>query len=254
MIEIENTDQLRKYGLRIKSLNQIRGVLVYEEPVSIGAVIQGQCEIGSYTYQGTGGIIRNTKIGRFCSIGAELRSGLFHHPVEWVTMHPMTYSGTRHFDFYDGWKDIRGDTTWHHPDYQGLNISVGHDVWIGDDVTFLKSSKIGDGAVLSYRSTVNKDIGAYEIWGGSPAHRLKSRFDTFRKDEQKNIIKFLLESPWWNVSPKTLKNEKAPLNDPIEMISWARAHPEAYKHLYSPPKWRLAREDTKIFLSQADNT
>ena len=34
---------------------------------------------------------------------------------------------------------------------------------------------IADGAVIAANSVVNKDVGPYEIWGGSPAKKIGDR-------------------------------------------------------------------------------
>lgn len=54
-------------------------------------------------------------------------------------------------------------------------ISVANDVWIASNVTILKGVSIGEGAVIAANSVVNKDVGPYEIWGGTPAKKLGER-------------------------------------------------------------------------------
>lgn len=54
-------------------------------------------------------------------------------------------------------------------------VSIGNDVWIGSRVTILPGVHIGDGAVIGAGAVVTKSIPAYEIWGGNPARKLKSR-------------------------------------------------------------------------------
>lgn len=49
---------------------------------------------------------------------------------------------------------------------------------------------IGDGAVVAARSIVTKDIPPYTVVGGSPARRIRMRFET-------DLIDLLLESKWW---------------------------------------------------------
>jgi len=46
----------------------IRGVLTAEEPSAGKAVFIGKCKIGAYSYIGSGTAVRNTTIGRYCSI------------------------------------------------------------------------------------------------------------------------------------------------------------------------------------------
>lgn len=54
-------------------------------------------------------------------------------------------------------------------------IKVGNDVWIASNVTILKGVSIGEGAVIAANSVVNKDVGPYEIWGGTPAKKIGER-------------------------------------------------------------------------------
>lgn len=54
-------------------------------------------------------------------------------------------------------------------------IIIGNGVWISSNVTILKGVNIEDGAVIAANSVVNKNVGAYEIWGGSPAKKIGER-------------------------------------------------------------------------------
>lgn len=54
-------------------------------------------------------------------------------------------------------------------------IKIGDDVWIASSVTILKGVNIGDGAIIAANSVINKDIGNYEIWGGTPAKKIGER-------------------------------------------------------------------------------
>lgn len=58
---------------------------------------------------------------------------------------------------------------------------------------------IGNGAVIAANSTVVKDVGAYEIWGGNPAKKIKDRFD-------KAISQKLLEMKWWDCDVETIRD------------------------------------------------
>lgn len=54
-------------------------------------------------------------------------------------------------------------------------IVIGDDVWIGARVTILPGVHIGNGCVIGAGSVVTKNIPDYEIWGGNPAHYIRSR-------------------------------------------------------------------------------
>ena len=54
-------------------------------------------------------------------------------------------------------------------------IKIGNGVWIASNVTILKGVTIGDGAVIAANSVVNRDVPAFEIYGGSPAKKIGER-------------------------------------------------------------------------------
>lgn len=55
-------------------------------------------------------------------------------------------------------------------------VVIDEDVWIGANVTILKSVHIGQGSIVTAGAVVTKDIGQYEVWGGIPARKIKDRF------------------------------------------------------------------------------
>lgn len=56
------------------------------------------------------------------------------------------------------------------------NITVDDDVWIGYGSTIMSGVHIGQGAIISARSVVTKDVPPYAIVGGVPARVIKYRF------------------------------------------------------------------------------
>jgi acetyltransferase-like isoleucine patch superfamily enzyme len=51
-------------------------------------------------------------------------------------------------------------------------VKIGRDVSIGANVTILPGVVIGDGAMISAMSLVNKDVPPGEFWGGIPIRKL----------------------------------------------------------------------------------
>lgn len=58
---------------------------------------------------------------------------------------------------------------------RGKEVVIEEDVWIGTHVVVLAGAHIGRGAIIAAGSVVTKDVGAYEIWGGTPAKFIKNR-------------------------------------------------------------------------------
>lgn len=61
-------------------------------------------------------------------------------------------------------------------------IVIEDDVWIGSRSLIMKGVRIGHGAIIAAGSVVTKDVPPYEIWGGNPAHFLKSRLPSAQED------------------------------------------------------------------------
>ena len=62
------------------------------------------------------------------------------------------------------------------PDKRPLNtkaVSIGNNVWIGENVCILLGVKIGDGCIIGANSVVNRDIPSNSIAVGSPAKIIK---------------------------------------------------------------------------------
>ncbi len=53
-------------------------------------------------------------------------------------------------------------------------VIIGENVWMGDKVTILPNTTIGDGVIIAANSVVTQDIPPYCIAGGNPAKILKN--------------------------------------------------------------------------------
>lgn len=85
--------------------------------------------------------------------------------------------------------------------------TVGHDVWIGANVTMSAPINIGTGAVIASGAVVTKDVPPYAIVGGNPAKVIRYRFSS-------ELIARLLDSAWWEYDPQQVFSE-----DPHEITS-----------------------------------
>lgn len=64
-------------------------------------------------------------------------------------------------------------------------IVIEDDVWIGSRSLIMKGVHIGHGAIIAAGSVVTKSVPPYEIWGGNPAHFLKSRLPVQPSEQEK---------------------------------------------------------------------
>ena len=71
------------------------------------------------------------------------------------------------------------------------DIIIGNDVWIGYEAVIMAGVHIGDGAVIAARAVVTKDVPPYTIVGGTPARKIRMRF------EEETIAR-LQQIQWWN--------------------------------------------------------
>ncbi|MDE1768343.1 MAG: CatB-related O-acetyltransferase [Candidatus Micrarchaeota archaeon] len=90
-------------------------------------------------------------------------------------------------------------------------VSIGNDVWIGNDVKIIGSRNIGDGAVIAAGAIVTHDVEPYEIVGGMPAKRIGYRFS-------KSIRSKLLKIEWWKWSETKIRENLGYFYNPTMFI------------------------------------
>ena len=147
--------------------------------------------IGLGTYVAARSRIQKAFIGRFCSIGENVKCITGSHPTdELVSSHPAFYSNKTIFGSklfcgkeFNEYKTARDNRL----------FVIGNDVWIGSNVTLLQGITIGDGAIVAAGSVVTQDVEPYAIVGGVPAKLIRFRFERKR-------IEYLLETKWWEKS------------------------------------------------------
>ena len=146
-------------------------------------------QLGDYSYVAKNCSISHCRIGKFCSIGPNFCCGLGIHPTDGVSTAPMFYSTAKQngMTLCDKSKVVEAKQT-----------TIGHDVFIGANVTVLDGVKIADGAVIGAGAVVVDDIPPYAIAVGVPAKVVKYRFDG-------TTINALLEKQWWNGTEEDLR-------------------------------------------------
>lgn len=163
------------------------------KPMVGGRRSSGLASVGAFTYSYSG-LPDGLTVGRYGSISAGLRFIDSSHPLDLVTTSAMTFRPRNNL-----FKEFVTDALLEHASSYSTTDKpyprIGHDVWIGSNVTISMGIEIGTGAVLASNSTVTKDVPPYAIVGGNPAKIIKYRFD-------EATIERLLNSQWWNYDPR----------------------------------------------------
>jgi len=98
----------------------------------------------------------------------------------------------------------------------GRTVTLGHNCWIGDNVTILRKADIGIGAVIGAGSVVTKPIPDFAIAVGNPARVLRYRFP-------EEVIAFLLECRWWEWDEEKMRRNKEFFETDLTKIESAKA-------------------------------
>ena len=153
--------------------------------------------IGDYSYTGANTIIKQTVIGKYCSISWNVSISGNVHEYICISSHPFPL--LKSFGFSETDEQLETEP-----------IRIGNDVWIGANVSVLPGVSVGDGAVIGAGAVVTKDVEPYTIVAGNPAKLIKCRFD----DKQ---IQKLLSIKWWDWPVNEIKNNiqlfRAPLSN-----------------------------------------
>lgn len=189
-----------------KLLKKIRGSAVVDSRIHKTCKIESgtsivNCSIGKYTSSGYDCKFINTDFGSFCSIASNVCIGDSSHPTDWVSTSSV---------FYDVNDSIKTKFSRHSFNNEKRTV-VGSDVWIGQNVLIKQGVVIGTGSIIGMGSIVTKDVPPYAIFGGNPAKLIRYRFSP-------EMIDKLLETSWWELSNKEIKNLAVDFNLPEKFI------------------------------------
>lgn len=158
--------------------------------------------IGYGTYIGKECDLSFSKIGRFCSIGNNVKVIAGDHPIyDYVSTHPIFYTDMLKKEglYLKGYKDRNTSKNLNENiNGGGYTIEIGSDVWIGTNVSILGGVKIGNGAVIGTGAVVVKNVEPYSVVVGVPAKKIKERFT-------KEEISYLEKLKWWNKDKEWLE-------------------------------------------------
>ena len=147
-------------------------------------VVLREVTVGDYSYFERHGEAIYTRIGKFCSIAANVRINALEHPMERVTTHKISYRPNEYFRYLgldQGFRERR----------RGKPVVIGNDVWIGHGAVVMPGVTIGDGAAIGANAVVTRCVAPYSVVAGVPARRLKARFPA-------EIAARLSALAWWD--------------------------------------------------------
>lgn len=166
--------------------------------------------IDRYSYIGYNCFLLNSKIGPFVSIADNCRIGGDSHPIQRVSSSPVFHSG----------KNVLHKNFAVFEKIEAKEVNIGPDVWIGANAIIMSGVSIGVGAVIGAGSVVTHDVGAYEIWCGNPARKLRDRFPL-------DVKEGLLSSNWWTWSEEKISDYSCYFEDVslfLEKVKKERCH------------------------------
>jgi acetyltransferase-like isoleucine patch superfamily enzyme len=181
-------------GVAISWGSFLSGQIILNKKVQLFDYVRlaGQVKIGDNSYlnyfsQVYASATSSVSIGKYCSIAQQVVIVASNdHFSERLTTAPIgrVFAGL-----------VGGDG--------GASVRIGNDVWIGVGVVILPGVNIGDGAIIGAGSVVPQgtSIGAYEVWAGSPARKIKDRFS-------EDIREKLQDLKWWNWNKQILDKNR----------------------------------------------
>lgn len=166
--------------------------------------------VGTATYISGYTSLSKVKIGRFCSIGQNVKNSLGIHPVDFVSTHPAFFSTKKQA----GFTFVKNNEFKEHKFADENNkylVVIGNDVWIGNNVVIMDGVTIGDGAIIGTGAVVTKDVLPYSIVGGVPAKLIRYRFNEI-------TIRSLLSIKWWDKNIDWIKTNSLLFLDENEFV------------------------------------
>ncbi|MBR3525825.1 MAG: CatB-related O-acetyltransferase [Lachnospiraceae bacterium] len=154
--------------------------------------------MGRASFISPGSKLEYCRIGRYCSIGADVHVVRGQHPSrDWVSTSPCFYSLLNQSGFSYAEQQLFEEFRWL-DEGKKYCVEIGNDVWIGSHALIMEGVRIGNGAIIAAGAVVVKDVPDYAIVGGNPAKLIRYRFG----EEE---IAYLKELRWWDKDPALIK-------------------------------------------------
>lgn len=232
----ELTAFLAKLDIKIADLRNFRGPITVEPHSQLGGRVQfPPVAIGAFSFTQSGRF-NNVTIGRYCSIAPDVVIGAPEHPTDWVSTSP--------FQWNPGHLDVSRQGEPRPRSFNGCApITIGHDVWIGQNAILTGGINIANGAVIAAGAVVTKDVPPYAIVGGVPAKTIRHRFS-------EELVERLLESKWWEYLASDLaKLECSNVNVFLEQFERNRDGMTAYR----PEALRISKASKGFEVSNVES-
>lgn len=182
-----------KSGSCFEGMNLLGHDSIFKGRLGFGSYIGNRCRL-------------HACIGRFTSIapGVSCNPGTHPYRSPYVTTSPCFVFPNHPAGSFAKTETFKGQRNANQQKH--IDIIIGNDCWIGQDVFFVGGITVGNGAVVLARAVVTKDVPPYSIVGGIPARILGYRYD-------KETIEVLNESQWWNLPLEWLRLNWQKLSD-----------------------------------------
>jgi len=144
---------------------------------------EGLMPLGAFSYSNS--VLRPcARVGRYCSIGANVRVMGASHPVDWASTNPIFYRPRQRRLYGLPPADLPNF------EFRVAPVRIGDDVWIGQDTLLAGGISVGTGSVIAAGAVVTRDVPPYSVIGGTPAREIRPRFAP-------EIVERLLALAWW---------------------------------------------------------
>ncbi|HEX4411549.1 MAG TPA: CatB-related O-acetyltransferase [Xanthobacteraceae bacterium] len=144
--------------------------------------------IGKYSGLGENVFFARGIMGAYCAVGPRTSINPFNHPTDWLSNCEFQYRD----DTYGWVEEYKSLSRLSRTPDMFKTVTIGNDVWIGNNANVLGGVTIGDGAVIAASSVVTKDVPPYAMVAGVPATIKRFRFS-------EDIIARLLRAKWWDL-------------------------------------------------------